>query len=84
MTTIVEAIQHVMRANQRPMSAGEICQAIQEAGLYTFRAAHPAHIVQTQLRRHCVDSPAEVRAKVSLFTKVDDRKFSLLETPQSR
>ena len=76
--TIVEAIQQVLQARGHAMSAGEICDAIQSGQLYSFRAAHPAHVVQTQLRRHCEDSPAPIRAKRVLFARSPNNKFVLL------
>lgn len=44
-----------MRAEERPMSASEVYDAIISANLYTFRTDKPVHVVSQQIRRHCQD-----------------------------
>jgi restriction system protein len=82
--TIVEAIQQVMGADGHPMAVPDIYEAIVRQGLYRFRAVDPAHIVRTQIRRHCVglDFPSSSRTK--LFQMVGSGTYGLLRAPVRR
>jgi restriction system protein len=82
--TIVEAIQQVMKVDGRPMTVPDIYEAIIRQGLYQFRAVDPAHIVRTQIRRHCIglDFPSSSRTK--LFQMVGSGTYDLLRAPIRR
>lgn len=79
--TIVEAIKEAMRVRGGPITIRETYDAIVAAGLYTFHAKHPVHVVATQIRRHCkgLDSPSASDTK--LFELRGDDKYYLLERP---
>lgn len=77
--TIVEAITHVLSKRDTALSVAEICRAIQDEDLFTFRTTHPVHVVHTQLRRHSVDSPEAVRSKQPRFRSVGSGKYALLK-----
>jgi restriction system protein len=51
--TIIEAIKETMKLQDKPLTIQEIYTGIKEAGLYTFNAEKPLHIVASQIRRHC-------------------------------
>ena len=51
--TIIEAIKETMKLQDKPLTISEIYAGIMEAGLYTFNAEKPLHIVASQIRRHC-------------------------------
>ena len=76
--TIVEAIKQVMRTKGKPMTATEVYDAIMDAGLYTFNADNPAHIVRSQIRRHCqgLDFPSASTTKH--FTMLQDGSYFVL------
>ncbi len=63
--TIVEAITMVMLQSDRPLSHMEIYERILAQRLYEFHAERPDHVVQAQIRRHCVglDFPSANVAK---------------------
>lgn len=42
-----------MKLQDKPLTIQEIYTGITEAGLYTFNAEKPLHIVASQIRRHC-------------------------------
>jgi restriction system protein len=67
--TIAQAITNVLAASKRPMTAEEICRAIQSEGLYEFRAADPVSIVRQQIRRRC--------AGLELAGSSPDKRFRL-------
>lgn len=63
--TITEAIRQVMRSNGIPMTAEEAYHAIVDKKLYEFHSDNPAHIVRSQIRRHCegLDFPSSAQTK---------------------
>lgn len=79
--TIIEAIKEVMQAEQRPLTVAETYHAIVKAGLYTFKAENPEHVVRSQIRRHAqgVDIPSGSDTKH--FEILPDGKYSLLANP---
>ena len=76
--TITEAIIHVLRATQRPMTAAEILESIQHGNLYAFNAKSPGSVVSMQLRRHTQGTQSKIAAKVKLFGRSADGKYYLL------
>jgi restriction system protein len=79
--TINEAIKAVMRLRGAPMTVREVHDAIVSAGLYTFNAENPVHIVQGQLRRHCRGLDFASASETKHFELKGDDKYYLLERP---
>lgn len=52
---IHQAIADVLRVEKGPLPAEEIYKRILDRKLYSFRARNPLHVVQTDLKRHCID-----------------------------
>ena len=79
--TITEAIKQVMREHGSPMTSEEAYRAIVEANLYEFHADNPAHIVRSQIRRHCegLDFPSATPTKH--FKLVGENRYWPLERP---
>ena len=77
--TITEAIKQVMREHGSPMTSEEAYRAIVEANLYEFHADNPAHIVRSQIRRHCegLDFPSATPTKH--FKLVGENRYWPLE-----
>lgn len=76
--TITEAIRQVMITKGEPMTADEAYHAIVQADLYEFHADNPAHIVRSQIRRHCdgLDFPSASSTKH--FKLVGSNRFEPL------
>lgn len=51
--TIVEAIKSILANNSVGLTCKEITMEILKGNLYSFKAADPNHIVNSQIRRHC-------------------------------
>jgi len=73
--TINEAIRQVMLNHGAPMTANEAYRAIVKAGLYEFHADNPAHIVQQQIRRHCLGLDFPSAAPRKHFKLVDQNRY---------
>lgn len=76
--TITEAIKQVMRTKGAPMTADEAYQAIVVANLYEFHADNPAHIVRSQIRRHCEGLDFQSASPTKHFKLVGENKFEPL------
>ena len=76
--TITEAIKQVMRAKASPMTADEAYRAIAEAKLYEFHADNPAHIVRSQIRRHCEGLEFPSAAPTKHFRLVGENRYEPL------
>ena len=76
--TITEAIKYVMRARNSPMTADEAYYAIVEAGLYTFHADNPRHVVRSQIRRHSEGIVFPSSAPTKHFILVGENRYELL------
>ena len=63
--TINSAIASALRYANKPLSAKEIYDVIEEQDFYRFRAENPHNIVRVQLRRHCkgLDFPTASKTK---------------------
>jgi len=79
--TITEAIKQVMRDFGAPMTTDEAYRAIVDANLYEFHADNPAHIVRSQIRRHCegLDFPSATPNKH--FKLVGENRYWPLDQP---
>ncbi len=76
--TIIQAIQNVLEAYNRPLSIMEIYQYIIENKLYVFKAKNPLHIVKTTLRRHCYNLDFSSAKRTKYFQLiVDNGSFSI-------
>ena len=76
--TITEAIKQVMRTKASPMTADEAYRAIAEAKLYEFHADNPAHIVRSQIRRHCEGLEFPSAAPTKHFRLVGENRYEPL------
>jgi len=76
--TITVAIKQVMRAKASPMTADEAYRAIAEAKLYEFHADNPAHIVRSQIRRHCEGLEFPSAAPTKHFRLVGENRYEPL------
>ncbi len=79
--TIVDAIKEVMKAKGRPMTVMEVYDAIIDADLYTFHADNPAHIVRSQIRRHCKDLDYPSASPTKHFRMLQNGTYYLLSSP---
>lgn len=79
--TINEAIKEAMRIRGGPMTIRETYDAIVAAGLYTFHAENPAHVVASQIRRHCKGLDFPSASETKLFELRGDDKYYFLEQP---
>lgn len=79
--TIVEAIKEAMRIRGGPMTIRETCNAIVAAGLYTFQAEYPEHVVAIQIRRHCKGLDFTFASETKVFELRGDDKYYFLEHP---
>lgn len=68
-----------MEAEKRPMAASEVHDAIVGSGLYIFNADKPVHVVQTQIRRHCIDLDFSSARNPKYFGLLQDGRYYLLE-----
>jgi hypothetical protein len=82
--TIVEAIRQVMEIAAKPMTAHQVYAAIVDRGLYAFRASEPAHVVRSQLRRHCLGLDFPSASEVKHFQLRGKDRYLLLPTPVRR
>lgn len=73
--TITEAIRFVMSSQSLPMTADEAYYAIIEAGLYTFHADNPRHVVRSQIRRHCEGIVFPSSSPTKYFTLVGENRY---------
>jgi len=79
--TINEAIKEAMRIHGGPMTIREAYDAIVGAGLYTFHAENPVHVVASQLRRHCKGLDFPSASETKHFELRGDDKYYFLEQP---
>ena len=79
--TIKEAIKEAMRIHGGPMTIRETYDAIVASGLYTFHAENPAHVVASQIRRHCKGLDFPFASETKLFEHRGDDKYYFLEQP---
>lgn len=77
--TITEAIKQVMRTKGAPMTADEAYRAIVMANLYEFHADNPAHIVRSQIRRHCEGLDFPSAAPTKYFKLIGENRFEPLK-----
>ncbi len=77
--TIIQAIKEVMQAEQKPMTAAKVHDAIVSAGLYSFNADKPVHVVQTQIRRHAKGLDFASSSNVKHFEILQNGKYYLLD-----
>lgn len=73
--TITEAIRLVMIKQNSPMTADEAYNSIIEAGLYTFHADNPKHVVRSQIRRHCEGVVFPSSSPTKHFVLVDENRY---------
>jgi restriction system protein len=79
--TINEAIKEAMRIHGGPMTIRETYDAIVGAGLYTFHAENPVHVVASQLRRHCKGLDFPSASETKYFELHGDDKYYFLDQP---
>lgn len=79
--TITEAIKEAMRINGGPMTIRETYDAIVGAGLYTFHAENPVHVVASQIRRHCKGLHFPSASETKRFELRGDDKYYFLVQP---
>jgi hypothetical protein len=77
--TIVEAVKTVMRQAGRPLTYMEVYELITQQGLYNFRAAYPAHIVRTEIRRHAEGVELQTASGTKHFRMVDGLRYEPLD-----
>lgn len=73
--TITEAIRFVMSKQRNPMTADDAYYAIIEAGLYTFHADNPRHVVRSQIRRHCEGIVFPSSSPKKYFSLVGENRY---------
>lgn len=73
--TITEAIRLVMIKQNAPMTADEAYSAIVKAGLYTFHADNPKHVVRSQIRRHCEGLVFPSSSPTKHFVLIDENRY---------
>ena len=79
--TIIEAIKEAMRIHGGPMTIRQTYDAIVGAGLYTFHAENPVHVVASQIRRHCKGLDLPSASETKCFELRGDDKYYFLERP---
>lgn len=79
--TIVEAIKQVMSAANKSLTPQEAYDLIVKDNLYSFNADNPAHIVRSQIRRHCKGLDFPSSAPIKHFKELEDGKYYFLEKP---
>lgn len=79
--TINEAIKKVMHELGTPMTADEAYRAIIDKSLYEFHANNPAHIVRSQIRRHCEGLDFLSAAPTKHFKLVGENRYWPLDQP---
>lgn len=77
--TITEAIKQVMLQHGAPMTSDEAYRAIIETNLYEFHSDNPAHIVRSQIRRHCEGLDFTSTAPTKHFKLVGENRYWPLE-----
>lgn len=70
-----------MALNGSPMTVQEIYDSIILNNLYSFKAAIPAAIVRSEIRKHCLDVNFETASKTKHFKLVETNKYYFLEKP---
>ena len=74
--TIIQAIQHVLKKSNKPLTHKEIYKVIVNEGLYVFKAEKPMHIVNSMIRRHCYGLDFSTASKIKYFKIVVNNKSS--------
>ncbi|MDO6835291.1 restriction endonuclease [Pseudoalteromonas carrageenovora] len=64
---IIDAIEHVLKAHNRPMTHMEIYDAIVQKRLFSFGAKDPSSVVRSKLRKHCLGLDFPSASPVKLF-----------------
>src|SRR5437868_245790 len=80
--SIPAVLAGVLRQAGRPLLPKEILQEIQARGLYTLKAKDPLHVVNGQLRRHCINLDFPSARPTKLFRATSDGRFEALPAPQ--
>lgn len=80
--TIVDAIRQVLMDRQEAMTATEIYESIVAGGLYQFNADDPAHVVRSQIRRHCKGLDFASASPTRYFVVQADGRYALLSVPE--
>lgn len=68
----------MMSERNSPMTADEAYYAIIEAGLYTFHADNPRHVVRSQIRRHSEGVVFPSSSPTKHFILVGESRYELL------
>lgn len=68
----------MMNERNSPMTADEAYYAIIEAGLYTFHADNPRHVVRSQIRRHSEGVVFPSSSPTKHFILVGESRYELL------
>ncbi len=82
--TITQAIEKVMRDNNRPMTIQEAHDAIVAGGLYQFKADDPVHIVRNEIRRHSLGLDFSSSSPKKLFRITEEGRYFLLDRPMEQ
>jgi len=79
--TIIEAVTQVLSKTNKSLSAKQIYNKIIENNLYQFSTNNPIHIVNTQIRRHCVGVELAYTKNMKKIFNIDKKgNFSLLQS----
>lgn len=70
---IIDAIEHVLKDRNGPMSHMQIYDAIVNGNLFSFGAKDPSSVVRSKLRKHCLGLDFPSASPVKLFVITDKK-----------
>jgi restriction system protein len=76
--TITDAIRQVLTKASKPLTPGQIHQAIVDGQLFHFNSKAGPSIVRTQLRRHCEGVEAQSASSKKYFRAIGNSHYALL------
>lgn len=79
--TIILAIKDVMESHGKPMTVQQVYEAIVARNLYSFKASQPAHVVRSQIRRHCLGLDFPTASDLKHFTMRGKNRYYVLPDP---
>ncbi|MDX6444414.1 MAG: hypothetical protein QOH71_1488 [Blastocatellia bacterium] len=79
--TIILAIKDVMERQGKPMTVQQVYEAIVDRNLYDFKANQPAHVVRSQIRRHCLGLDFPTASDLKHFGIQGKSKYYALPYP---
>lgn len=75
--TLIQAIIHVLRKKNSPLTPAEIFLEINNDNLYRIKSSNPMGIVRNQLYRHCVGVHCPTASKKRVVRKLEDGRYTL-------